>query len=453
MSELFDVVIVGARCAGSPLATMLARRGLEVAVIEQATFPRSTLSSHCVQADSLAFLNRLGVLDRIRGTGAPFMSRTDTRLEDFRMVEDFPQRAGDVGGAACVRRQTLDPILGDAAMAAGASMRMGTRVTGLLTERGRVAGVRTSEGDLRARLVVGADGRTSTVATNTGARKYNVTTNERRYYWTYFAGADLSGTPTFVFHRWGDRHIFAAPTDDGLYLVGVSPQRHEHEQFRADLDGSVMRHVRSCQPVARVLANARRASKIYGILRFEGYFREPSGPGWVLVGDAGHFKDPAAGRGIGDAFRQVETLVPRIVAGLRQDGPSLDASMAEWGRWRDRAYHEYYWLAADIGRAGPLRAVVPAVIERLHRRGQAHRFLDLFSHRTGPSDVLTPAGILAGAVDLACGRTARADLHELGSLLALQTRRIRLARRPVFANAGPAEVQAFEGGTRHVRQA
>ncbi|HZE15093.1 MAG TPA: FAD-dependent monooxygenase, partial [Mycobacterium sp.] len=75
MAQTFDVIVVGARCAGSSLATLLARRGLRVAVLERAEFPRDTLSSHVFQAPGINFLGRLGVLERARATGAPFIRR------------------------------------------------------------------------------------------------------------------------------------------------------------------------------------------------------------------------------------------------------------------------------------------------------------------------------------------------------------------------------------------
>src|SRR5207302_4673919 len=138
------------------------------------------------------------------------------------------RRPGDVGGGACIRRLVFDPILADAAAENGAEVLMATKVTGLLQERGRVCGVRVtrnrSEYELRARLVVGADGRSSTVAKLVGARKYNVVPNERAYYWAYFEDADQSAPPAFTFHRWGDRFVIANPADNGLYMVGVSPE-------------------------------------------------------------------------------------------------------------------------------------------------------------------------------------------------------------------------------------
>ena len=178
-----DIVVVGGRCAGSPLATLLARSGLSVALVEQATFPRDTLSTHVFQTSALAFLNRLGVLSALRATAAPIVNQVDVRQEGFSSRGPAPQQPGDVGGYMSVRRMLLDPILLEAAAAAGTEVLMGAKVTALVKDGGRVTGVRFtrngSEQALKAELVVGADGRNSTVARLVGSRKYNLTPNER----------------------------------------------------------------------------------------------------------------------------------------------------------------------------------------------------------------------------------------------------------------------------------
>lgn len=440
-SEHFDVVIVGARCAGSTLGALLARRGLRVVVLDQAARIRSTLSSNILQADSLEFLNRLGVTDELRAAGVTTMTHVDMRLEEFRCVAAFPQREGDAGGAACIRREVLDPVLVGAARASGAEVRLGTRVVGVVREDGRVSGVRAVSGGaetvLRARLVVGADGRNSKVAETCGSRMYNVSPGERGYYWTYFEGADLGEHPTFVFHRWGDRHMLGGPADNGLYIVGVSPQQHERESFRADLEGSVHAHALRCAPIAKALSGATRASKIYGLRRFAGYFREAAGAGWVLLGDAGHFKDPAGGRGIGDAFHQAERLAPAISAALPHSA-GIDLATAEFGTWRDRTYAEYYGLAADLGVAGPIAGVVPRVVGRMHAKGKVDGVLNLLSHRASVMEVLTPGRVLGatGAVLLRGRGRRRAALGELGRLATTEIRRRSAMRTPVY-QSGP----------------
>ncbi len=136
MSQGFDVIVVGARCSGSPLAALLARRGVKVALVEQASFPSDTLSTHIFEAQALTFLDRLGVIEKIRATGAPFVDRVDLRQEDLEFVTPIQLHSGDVGGTASVRRLLLDPILAQTAAEAGADLRMASKVTGLVEDRG-----------------------------------------------------------------------------------------------------------------------------------------------------------------------------------------------------------------------------------------------------------------------------------------------------------------------------
>ncbi|MBC3842806.1 NAD(P)/FAD-dependent oxidoreductase [Streptacidiphilus sp. 4-A2] len=432
--EEFDVIIVGARCAGSSLATLLARAGLKVVVLEQVKFPRTTLSSHLMEADGLLFLKRLGVLDAVEKTGVRFMKHIDARLNDLRFEARFPLRFDDLGGAAFLQRHLLDSILADAAVEAGADVRMGTKVVEALWDRGRMVGVRAqhegTETRLHAPLVVGADGRNSTVAYLGGSRKYNVLPNQRSYYFTFFEGADPAYADHFVFHRWGTE--WSGPADSGLYLVGVSPEAHERDYFRRNTEAGLLAHMRACDTTAAALADARIATKISGIVKFDGYLRQAAGPGWVLAGDAGHFKDPSAGRGIGDAFIQVEALAPAILAGLDGSARGLDDAMRRWGDWRDRRFEGHYWLAHTLGEVGQLAAVVPEAVRDLQRRGELDRFLDLFSHRSRYYDVfpMRDMGLSTGRL-LLSGKARRLPLvRETITLLAREPRRRWINRHP-----------------------
>lgn len=438
--EQFDVVVVGGRCAGASLGTLLARAGVAVAVVERASAGLGdTLSSHIFEADALAFLDRLGLTGQLLATGAPCVNRADIRIEDFRIAIPWPRAPGDPGGLMSVRRHVLDPILLDAAARAGADVRTGAKVTALVEERGRVTGVRVATADgereLRARLVVGADGRSSTVARLCGARRYNVTANQRALYWGYFEGARLNGEPTFLSHRWGDRFVLALPADGGLYHVLVWPERSELERFSRDHEAVFADQVAACAPLADAVAGARRVGKLYGAVHWEGFFREPSRAGWVLLGDAGHFKDPAPGRGIGDAFLQADALAPAILAGLEGSSTQLDLAIARWGRWRDREFAEHYWLANDFGQSGAVPAVLGEIIRGLDDQGHADRFLELLNHRIKPSRLLTPTRLIGATARLLVRRPGRrrAILREVAVLAAQEARRRRLSVRPRYA--------------------
>jgi 2-polyprenyl-6-methoxyphenol hydroxylase-like FAD-dependent oxidoreductase len=452
MAGEFDVIVVGARCAGSPLATLLARQGLRVAVVERVTFPRDTLSSHVFQAQGINFLRRIGALEKVRATGADCVRQIDFRQDEFEIRTAFPTRPGDTGGFMSVRRFVLDPILADAAVEAGAELMMATNVTGLVHRDGRVSGVRVAAGgaerELSSRLVVGADGRNSTIAKLTGARKYHVVPSERFAYWGFFEGADPGPNPAMVFHVWDGRVVIACPADGGLYQVILVPDNCFLPDFRADLEGAFREHARACGPVAETIAGATRVGKLLGIVRFESFFRESAGRGWALVGDAGQFKDPTPGQGMTDAFRQAAALAPVIADAIGGSDAELDGAVAAWAQWRDRDAFEHHWMSCDLGAAGRAPAVVPAMMRRLERRGEFDGFIDIFQHRAMPSRVMTPPRLLSSTASVLARRGCdrRAVLREIGELVVTDARRKRLRRRPVFvdaashADAGETEV-------------
>jgi 2-polyprenyl-6-methoxyphenol hydroxylase-like FAD-dependent oxidoreductase len=452
MADDFDVIVVGARCAGAPLATLLARQGVKTAVVERAAFPKDTLSTHIFQGPSINFLDRLGVLDKVLATGARPLTRIDGRQEDLFYTLDVPQRPGDNGSFMSVRRHVLDPMLAEAAEQAGATVLMSTNVTDLVREGERVSGVKVTyrgrERSLRARLVVGADGRNSTVAEMAGARKYNVTPGERIGYWGFFADSDPGPDSALVFHRWAGRFVIAMIADGGLYQVVVLPDRSFLPEFRADREAAFLAHARASEPVAQIIGGARRMGKLQGVIKFECFLREAAGRGWVLAGDAGHFKDPAPGQGMSDAFRQAQALAPVITGAIHEDGATVDRDLKAWWRWRDRDAAEHYWLASDFGAPGVAPSVQVEILRRMQRRDQLDGVADVIQHRAMPSTVFTPARLLRAAASLMarpgadCGQT----LHEVRDLMATEIRRQRLNRKPEFVplasyrDAGETEV-------------
>ncbi|MGH9156838.1 MAG: NAD(P)/FAD-dependent oxidoreductase [Acidimicrobiales bacterium] len=438
MTASYDVVVVGGRCAGSPLAAQLARAGLSVAVVDRAQFPSDTASTHIFQVEGVNCLARLGVLDAVLTTGAPWLERVDVRFDGFHADGAIPLRPADAGPGLCVRRHRLDAILVEAAQAAGAEVHTATRVVGLLHEGARVTGVRVQAGDqereLRARLVVGADGAGSTVARLVGARSYSVVANQRFGYWAYFEGAGWDSPATLVYHRLNDDLVIAAPADSGLYLVIVLPALDGLAAFRSDVEAGWASVVARCEPVASALVGARRVERFRSMANYPAFFRESSGPGWVLVGDAGHVSDPTPGQGISDALRQVDRLAPAIVAGLAGAEP-LDDAMARWWRWRDADGAEMHWFASDLGAAGPVPAVITTAMRRVGTQpGGLDHLIDIFNHRLAPSQVITPAGVMVATADLLL--SARGDRRGLVaqtcSVIREDLRRRRRNRRPRY---------------------
>ncbi|HWH33976.1 MAG TPA: NAD(P)/FAD-dependent oxidoreductase [Acidimicrobiales bacterium] len=432
-----DVVIVGARCAGASLAVLLARAGLSVAVVDRAIFPSDTLSTHVFQNEGVAVLDRLGVLETVRSSGAPWLAEIDLRIDGLRVRRPLPVRAGDPGPWLCVRRPALDAALVAAATAAGADVRPGQAVTALVQEDGSVAGVETPAGVLRAPLVVGADGRGSAVARLAGARAYNLVPNQRLVCWGYFESAAAADPATVLLHRWDREAVLGCPTDAGLFMAAILAPLERRQAYREDPDTAFATDVARCEELAAALAGARRVGPLTRMMRWTGYLRESAGPGWVLVGDAGHFKDPTPGQGISDALRQAERLAGEVVAGL--DGSrDLDEAMAGWWRWRDGDAAEMAWFAGDLGRDGTVPPVLVEILTSLAGKDDLDPFLEIFSHRVAPSEVLTPPRLLAATARLLArgDHPRRQTLRQTRDIVTRDVRRQRLNRHPAYAGAG-----------------
>jgi menaquinone-9 beta-reductase len=408
MSESFDVIVVGARCAGASLAIMLARAGLGVCLLDKDRFPSDTLSTHGIQPTGVRVLERLGVLDSLLELAPP--------IRRLRMAfDDAPMTTTDleavVGGPGLsVRRLALDAILVGAAADAGAEVRTGTAVTGLVRDGGRVCGVTTATGRLRAPLVVGADGARSSVARFVGAGEQHRTTNGRVFMWGYY-DVDPTGGEMWI-GKLGDHTYLAMPTDGGLSLVAVCPSIDRRDEVRADREAVYDAGLRAWPELHAGIEGAERDGPVRTMAGLNGFFRPSAGPGWALVGDAGHFKDPTAGQGIADALRQSERLASAIARALGGGRGSPDAALREWWRWRDDDAWEMYWFAHDMGAAGPTPP--------LHREGQRRiaadpamtaRMVRVLNHELRPSELFTPAFALAtSAGALRHGRGHRREI-------------------------------------------
>ncbi|MVO86203.1 FAD-dependent oxidoreductase [Streptomyces sp. p1417] len=328
MDDTYDVVVVGARVAGAPTAMLLARAGYRVLLLERGRFPRDTLSTLLIHQPGCALLKRWGVLPRVAATGCPPIDRVSYTVADVRL-EGSSWAVDGVRTAFAPRRHLLDSLLAQAAVDAGAEFRDESTVVDVVFEEERATGVRVRSGGteytVRAALVVGADGMRSTVAAKVGAP---VEIEDRKMscaYYTFWSGLPQR----FRLHEAAGSWVGAIPTNDGATLVGAYFPQHRFGQLRGNALGALLDAVGETAPELREqMADGHMVERLHGTGDQRNFFRKAAGPGWVLVGDAGHHKDSITARGITDAFRQVQLLVDCVGDGLHDPrllGGALDS--------------------------------------------------------------------------------------------------------------------------------
>ena len=352
MRHAYDAIIVGARCAGAPTAMQLARKGYRVLVVDRATFPSDTVSTHVVQPVAVAALARWGLIDRLTATGCPPIH---TYSYDFGPVAiSGAPGPKETPVAYCPRRTVLDKLLVDAAAEADAEIREGFAVEEVLIEDGRVAGIRgRSKGGAtvteRAQVIVGADGRYSLVAEAVRPAQYNEKPPLLAAYYTYWSGLPMDGR--FETYIRSHRGFAAAPTHDGWTLTVGGWPHAEFEANKKDVGGNFLKMFDLAPEFAERVRGAKREAPFAGAA-VSNFFRQPYGPGWALVGDAGYNKDPITAQGISDAFRDAERCATALDQAFNGDRP-FDDAMAEYQRERDERVLPMYEFTCELATLEP----------------------------------------------------------------------------------------------------
>lgn len=351
---MFDAIIVGARCAGAPTAMLLARKGYRILLVDRAAFPSDIISTHIIWPHGAEILDRWGLLARLEATGCPPIARRLLfDVGPFALKGAVTDTNAGRGGF-CPRRTVLDKLLVDAAVEAGAELREGVTVEAVLWDGDQVAGIKghTRTGgnvEERARLVIGADGVHSLVAKSVAAPEYDVRPPLATNYYSYFSGFGADDIEEYIRDF---QAVGCFPTHDGLTLIAVLWPSSRFQEIRTDIDGHAWRALESTPTVAERLRGARREEKWVGTAGVPNYFRQPSGPGWALVGDAAYDKDPITAQGISDAFIDAEGLATALDdgwSGRRRLGEALAAHQKS----RDRRAKPMYDFTCQLATLEP----------------------------------------------------------------------------------------------------
>jgi flavin-dependent dehydrogenase len=361
----YDVIIVGARVAGSVLATRLGQLGNRVLLLEKGNFPSDTLSTSFFRAPALRIFEKIGVLDEVK-SAAPSLEILWNYIDGHVLSEPVDAEEEHLRFFICERRITLDWILFQRlSREPHVELRQGANVQDLIWQNGQVAGVRWRERDgvhtASARVVIGADGLYSSIANILNPVYETFFPVQRCIYYTYFHGLDSLEVPTAEHHFVGDSLTYVFPTDANLTMVAVSLPIGDFLSFKKEPLKRLMDHLESLPLLSSRLARAEICEEIKGAGNIPGYQRMSCGPGWALVGDAHQVMDPWSGMGIDHAATHADFLADSLNGWLKGI-TTWELAMSEYHgkcrNWSAKSYNRTCTYAAD------LRLMTQATLQR-----------------------------------------------------------------------------------------
>lgn len=400
---MYDVIVVGARCAGATTAMLLARSGHRVLLADKDS-PGSdmTHSTHFVQPIAVSKLRKWGLLPALEVVCPGF----DLYSLDVGNVilEGAPPPVDGDARAFCPRRDVLDPILVAAAEAAGVEYRPNTKVIDVIRASDTVAGVQivTSDGEnqlVSARFVVGADGPGSTIAKAVGAERYREVPAQQATMWGYWSDIEVRGLEIAL--REG-RAVYAGPTSGGDTMIGVNWVMRDFTALRSEIEASYYSTIELLTPGLAAQIKDSHLSMPLRLGSTKKFLRVPCGSGWALVGDAGHKKDPCTAQGITDAFVDADDCAAVIDRGLRGEYPLLDGLKA-WHAARDERLIPLHDMTVQMAKFAAPDAAETALYQALAGNVKAtSQFLGLMTGSTNPQKFFAPANIDAVLAAAAC---------------------------------------------------
>ncbi|HZZ46810.1 MAG TPA: NAD(P)/FAD-dependent oxidoreductase [Pseudonocardia sp.] len=398
--EKADVVVVGARCAGTAAAVPLARAGLKVIVVDKGGFPSDTLSTHVLVPNGVQELKFMGALDGILALGPSKSRHLTVRDGDVEIAERFRPFSG-IDYALCIPRDQQDAVLVQAARDAGAEVRERAKVEQVVWRDGRAVGVRCKgkdgEYEIHAELVIGADGRRSRVAGEVGAwTPYRASKNGRCFVFRYLddpLGADAPDALE-IFRAHGDQVLVLPSCPAGRTLVVNMTDAANMPDYRSDFHPQWELMLDRNPALKARIGGATNLGKPRMTDDLSAYYRRSCGPGWALAGDAGHFKDPVTGNGMRDALKFGRLLGEAVVPCL-DDKDRLDAALRDWEAARDAdTISTYHWGNRD-SRPGATSTLVREVL-RTFVGDDRPNLSDTFNRARPVETVINPKRLVIG---------------------------------------------------------
>ncbi len=383
----YDAIIVGARCAGSVAAGSLARAGWKVLLVDKATFPSDTMSTHIIFPNTIARFESLGIWERLvdRHELSAFYQRW--RVLGYELAGPFTPIDGH-DKATCIRRISLDNVLVNWAVDAGVETRFGMKVVSLLgkgEDGDPVRGVVLEGGEeVRAPWIIGADGRASTVAGLLGLEKKKPLSGEQAYLFAYWRGLPPSDIGTIDVDD--SKHgLMWNPCEDGTHIVSFAAPPEVTSGSKTDRERAYAHGIRHFPDTLKDsdFDKAERISDLVVVPEtlMRGFYRKADGPGWALIGDAGHFKHPGTAQGISDAVEHA-MYVGEALAGA-------DPELEGFHEWRkERSIEHYEW--SFIYGSWPVPEMASPYMRGLSSDPVATQdWLDVLTRRNRPSTVNT----------------------------------------------------------------
>lgn len=357
-----EVIIVGGGPAGASTASCLARSGVDVLILDKASFPRDKICAEYLSPQASRILSDMGVLEEVERSGPAHLAGMRVRAPNGYVANgEFASTHGFRGfrdKGLAIRRTTLDDIVLRGARRAGARVRESTRVSDITRDdAGGVNGVSVlgpdGEGSvLRARYVVGADGLRSVVGRRLGLVRTSRIWPRRIAFVAHYRCV-RGVTEMGEMHIDYDGYFGMVDVGHGLMNVAVVVPMSRVKKL-----GGVAEKTRlfedwiTARPhLAERFVGAERVTPVRATGPFATISRRPWTKGAALVGDAADFFDPFTGEGIYAALRGGELLAPHLAEALRSDAKQESLILSEYETARKREFGGKWTLERIVGMA------------------------------------------------------------------------------------------------------